>query len=68
MMRYPNLPSQQWFSQRLVDEFNGNEEQWRRDVLERLKQELRRLQSSRKRKKLNMDAPTKLISIFADKD
>lgn len=68
MMRYPNLPSQQWFTQRLVDGFNQDEAQWRRALLERLKRALRSLQSNRKRRKRTMGAQTKLMSILADED
>lgn len=67
MMRYPNLPPHQWLSQRLVDEFNRDEEQWRQAVLERLKRELRRLQSNRRRRKRKMNA-SELMSNLAVED
>lgn len=49
MMRYPNLPSHQWFTQLVVDRFNRDEKQWQRVVLERLEREFSCL-LSRKRK------------------
>lgn len=40
MKRFPNLPHQQWFTQKLVDEFNSDEARWRQSIFRRLKRKL----------------------------
>lgn len=42
MTLYPNLPCTQTRTQQIVDEFNRDEEEWRRSLLRRLKQRSRR--------------------------
>ena len=40
MKRFPHLPPQQWSTQNLLDEFNGDEARWKERLLRRLRRKL----------------------------
>jgi len=51
MISYPNLPTQQWFTQYLVDRFNGDEQRWKRSLLRRLRRKIQTVSAGKRQNK-----------------
>jgi len=47
MISYPKVPTQQWFTQFLVDRFNGDEQRWNRSLLQVLGRKIKTICSGK---------------------